>query len=121
MQGPGTRSKCVCVGGSQHSWTPQPREGVRVRVMGSEGPGVKGGSGKQLGRRGQRASEEMGCGCGRPARTDVFRRRRRQTLVVSYLGVPEEEGQALLSARLVLLKTFFSKTICSFMEGNVSS
>lgn len=28
--------------------------------MGSEGPGVKGGSRKQLGRRGQRASEEMG-------------------------------------------------------------
>lgn len=28
--------------------------------MGSEGPGMKGGSRKQLGRRGQRASEEMG-------------------------------------------------------------
>lgn len=67
----------------------------------------------------KRTSEEkeMACGCAGPTGTDGSRWRGQCVSESSGRG----RGGYLLSVRLVLLKTFFSKAICSFMEGNVSS
>lgn len=67
----------------------------------------------------RRTSEEkeMACGCTGPTGTDESRWRGQWVSGSSGRG----RGGYLLSVRLVLLKTPFSKAICSFMEGNVSS
>lgn len=83
-----------------------------------EGWGVKASQRKGEEKWERKEEKGMACGYEWPTGTYVSRWGGRRCALESF---EQGRGGHLLSVRLVLLKTFFSKAICSFKEGNVSS